>query len=197
MHGHGEPYHNLMLDQAGAYFSDTYGGKMIHLRGLEPTPQQLAKLKIPAPAVLNLSELEKTEIGEIDEHAGFEETSRLMFLRPDLVSSFVKQLPPLTTNNPEEFFGLPRKTGNWRGYLSSPRLASAQAGALLQTYRSDRDNALALAILDGIIEERQIPRYGKRMIDNKQLISALAEAQQNEHDRERKQREWIKKNNIE
>lgn len=39
MHGHGSPYHNLMLDQAGEYFRDTYGGRMVHLRGLEPTDE--------------------------------------------------------------------------------------------------------------------------------------------------------------
>ena len=69
-------------------------------------PPQLAKVGTPALPVLNLSETEKAEIGEMDEHAGFDETSRLMFLRPD-VSTF------------------------------------------LQSYRSQRDNALALAILDG------------------------------------------------
>jgi hypothetical protein len=196
VHGHGSPYHNLMLDQACDYFRDTYGGRMVHLRGLEPTPEQLTKLNMPAPPALGLSEAERREVGGMDEHAGFEETSRVMFLRPDLVSPIVKQLPPLTTNNPEEFFGVAR-TGRWPGYLSSPRLANASAGALLQSYRSRRDTALALAILDGKIDEREIPRYGRTMTDNKQFVSALADANRNELDRERKQREWMKKKGIE
>jgi creatinine amidohydrolase len=33
-HGHGAPFHNLMLDQAGDYFRETYGGRMVHIRGL-------------------------------------------------------------------------------------------------------------------------------------------------------------------
>src|ERR687895_2506817 len=48
-HGHGGPYHNLMLDQAGDYFRDTYGGSMVDLHGLEPGPEQLSKLKLAPP----------------------------------------------------------------------------------------------------------------------------------------------------
>jgi creatinine amidohydrolase/Fe(II)-dependent formamide hydrolase-like protein len=150
VHGHGAPYHNLMLDQAGAYFRDTYGGKMVHLRGLMPTAEQLARLKLTPPN-LNLSESAAREIGNMDEHAGFDETSRLMFLRGDLVSPVYAQLEPRTTNNPDEFFARAR-VDRWPGYLSSPRLANAHYGALLQQYRSAHDNALALAILQGVLE---------------------------------------------
>jgi creatinine amidohydrolase len=47
IHGHGAPYHNLMLDQACDYFRDVYGGRMIHLRGLEPNAGQVASLTCP------------------------------------------------------------------------------------------------------------------------------------------------------
>jgi creatinine amidohydrolase len=136
VHGHGAPYHNLMLDQACEYFGDTYGGRMIHLRGLLPTSEQLAKLGLTPPS-LNLSEAERKEIGGIDEHAGFDETSRLMFLRPDLVSPIYGGLEPRTTNNFAEFFSVAR-VGKWPGYLSSPRLANASHGARLQQYRFAR-----------------------------------------------------------
>jgi creatinine amidohydrolase len=36
VHAHGAPNHNRMLDQAGDYFRDTYGGHMVHLMGLLP-----------------------------------------------------------------------------------------------------------------------------------------------------------------
>lgn len=194
MHGHGAPYHNLMLDQAGEYFRDTYGGRMVHLRGLVPTAEQLAGLKLTTPN-LNLSELDRREIGEMDEHAGFEETSRLMFLRPDLVNPIYSRLEPRTTNNPTEFFKLARAK-NWPGYLSSPRLANANYGARLQQYRSERDNALALAILDGTVDERDIPRYAHIMTGDKQIMAELAESTRNELDRERRQRQWMRKKGI-
>jgi creatinine amidohydrolase/Fe(II)-dependent formamide hydrolase-like protein len=194
-HGHGAPFHNLMLDEACDYFRDTYGGRMVHLRGLEPTAEQLAGLNLTPPD-LNLSEAQKKEIGGMDEHAGFEETSRLMFLRPELVSPVYKQLLPQTTNDPAEFFKVARAEG-WRGYLSSPRLANANYGARLQLYRSERDNALALAILDGKLDERDVPRYSKIMTGDKQVMTALAASGKNESERERKQRDWMRKKGIE
>lgn len=194
MHGHGAPYHNLMLDQAGEYFRDTYGGRMVHLRGLVPTAEQLAKLTLTLPN-LNLSELQRKEIGNMDEHAGFDETSRLMFLRSDLVSPVYSRLKPQTTNNPIEFFTRARAE-NWPGYLSSPRLANANYGARLQQYRSDHDNALALAILDGVLDERDIPRYAKIMTGDKQMMAELADSTKNELERERRQREWMRKKGI-
>jgi creatinine amidohydrolase len=194
LHGHGAPYHNLMLDQACEYFRDVYGGRMIHLRGLEPTAEQITRLQLPTPPALNLSQAEKQEVGAMDEHAGFEETSRLMFLRPDLVSAAVTALPAQTTNNPEEFFKAARVAG-WRGYLSSPRLARASYGARLQEYRSAHDNALAVAILEGKVDERDIPRYSQRMT-SKEIVAALAEANQDELNRERKQQEWMTRSGI-
>jgi creatinine amidohydrolase len=194
-HGHGAPFHNLMLDQAGDYFRDTYGGRMVHLRGLLPTDEQLAKLNLK-PLDLNLSEAEKKEIGAMDEHAGFEETSRLMFLRSDLVNPIYKSLEPQITNNPVEFFAVARNDG-WRGYLSSPRLANANYGALLQQYRSARDNALAIAILDGKLDERDIRRYSKIMTGDKQIMTPLAASDRNEAERARRQQEWLKKKGIE
>lgn len=195
VHGHGAPYHNLMLDQAGEYFRDTYGGRMVHLRGLLPTPEQLAKLGLTPPN-LNLSEAERKEIGDMDEHAGFDETSRLMFLRPDLVSPVYGRLEPRTTNNPVEFFKVAR-IENWLGYLSSPRLASAVYGARLQQYRSARDNTLALAILGGTLDERDISRYSRMMTEDKHIMGELAASTKNELERERRQREWMRKKGIE
>jgi creatinine amidohydrolase len=195
VHGHGAPFHNLMLDQAGDYFRDTYGGRMINLHGLTPTAEQLTKLYL-APPKFNLSETETREIGAMDEHAGFEETSRLMFLRPDLVSPVYSRLAPLTINNPIEFFKTARADG-WLGYLGSPRLANANYGAQLQQYRAKHNNALALAILDSTLDERDIPRYSKTMTGNKQIMRELSASTKNELERARKQQEWMQKNGIE
>jgi creatinine amidohydrolase/Fe(II)-dependent formamide hydrolase-like protein len=133
-HGHGAPYNNLMLDQAGEYFRDTYGGIMVHLRGLEPTPEQLSKAKFNAPFP-QLTEAETMENGKLDPHAGFEETSVMLFLRPDLVSPSYKTLAPLTVNKPADQFALAR-ADNWLGYLGSPRIGNAAYGARKQQWRA-------------------------------------------------------------
>ena len=195
MHGHGSPFHNLMLDQAGDYFRDTYSGRMVNLHGLEPRPEQLSKLKL-APPNLNLSELENRENGSFDVHAGLDETSRLIFLRPDLVNPSYRTLPPFTANNLVELFQV-AKAPNWLGYIGSPRLATAAYGARSQQYNTARANALAIAILDGLLDEREIPRYANFMLSNRTAAKELEGSSRNEAEVERKQREWMKKKGIE
>jgi creatinine amidohydrolase/Fe(II)-dependent formamide hydrolase-like protein len=195
MNGHGSPFHNLMLDQAGDYFRDTFGGSMVNLHGLEPRPEQLSKLKL-APPDLNLSELENRENGSFDVHAGLDETSRLIFLRPDLVNPNYRTLPPFAANNPVDLFQV-AKAPNWLGYIGSPRLATAAYGARLQQYSAARANALALAILDGLLDEREIPRYANFMLSNRTVAKELEGSSRYEAEVERKQREWMKKKGIE
>lgn len=193
IHGHGAPFHNLMLDQAGDYFRHAYGGTMVNLRGLQPTAEQMAKFKLTTPN-LNLSESERKEIGVMDDHAGFEETSRLMFLRPDLVDPGYGKVRSLAANHPAELFRVARAT-NWPGYVGSPRLATAAHGARLQQYRAIQNSVLALAILDGL-DEREIPRYSRLMLNDKTVVNALEGATKYETEVERKQQEWMTKTGI-
>ena len=195
VYGHGSPFHNLVLDQAGDYFRDTYGGRMVHLRGLEPKPEQLSKLNLTAPKS-GLSESENKGNGLLDVHAGLEETSRLLFLRPDLVNPVYRTLPPFAANSPTDLFRV-SKAPNWPGYIGSPRLATASYGAQLQQNRSARDNALAIAILDGLLEEREIPRYANFMLGDKTVAQGLEGASKYDAEVGRKQREWMKKKGIE
>lgn len=195
LHGHGAPFHNLMLDQAGDFFRDTYGGSMVNLHGLQPSPEQLSKLKL-APSNLNLSELEKRENGSFDVHAGLDETSRLIFLRPDLVNPSFRTLPPFAANNPVELFQV-AKAPNWLGYMGSPRLATAAYGARSQQYRSAETNALAIAILEGSLDEREIPRYANFMLALSAVAKALEGSSRYDAEVERKQREWMKKRGVE
>ena len=194
MHAHGSPFHNQMLDQAGDYFRDTYGGRMVNLHGLQPRPEQLSKQKL-APPKLSLSALESKENGLLDVHAGLDETSRLMFLRPDLVNPSYRTLPPFAANSLVELFQI-AKAPNWLGYLGSPRLATATYGAQLQQYRAMQNSTLAIAILDGL-DEREIPRYADFMLNDKTVVRELERSTKYEAEIERKQREWMKKKGIE
>ena len=194
MHGHGSPHHNLMLDQAGDFFRDTYGGRMVHLRGLQPTKEQMAALHLTPPDLM-MSEPEKKEIGALDLHAGFEETSRLLFVRPELVSAIYLKLPSLTANHPGDFAQF-RQPG-WSGYIGSPRLSTAKSGKQLQQYRATRDAALALAIIDGRLDERDVPHYANTML----AIAAAAKAPDlsgmNDQAIAKKQLDWMKNKGIE
>ncbi len=124
----------------------------------------------------------------MDDHAGFQETSRLIFLRPDLVNPIYRTLPPVAANNPVELFKV-AKVPNWLGYIGSPRLATAAYGARLQQYRAARANALAIAILDGLLDEREIPRYANFMLSNITVAKELEGSSRYETEVDRKQRE--------
>lgn len=184
-----------MLEQAGDYFRDTYGGRMVHLRGLEPTPEQLTKAKytIPFP---NLTDAETKENGRLDIHAGFEETSVMLFLRPELVSPVYKTLAPLTVNSRADQFSIARADG-WPGYLGSPHIANAAYGARRQAWRSGLINALALAILDGTLDERDIPRYSNQMLKNQSVTKEFSGRNEFYERIERQKRDWMKKKGIE
>ena len=132
----------------------------------------------------------------MDDHAGFQETSRLIFLRPDLVNPSYRTLPPKPANNPVELFQV-AKSANWLGYIGSPRLATAAYGARLQQYRTARANALAIAILEGSLDEREIPRYANFMLGDRTAAKELEGSSRHEAEVERKQREWLKKKGIE
>jgi creatinine amidohydrolase len=50
IHLHGAPNHNRALDQAGDYFRDNYGGRMVHLAGLQSVFATLDGAKGVTPA---------------------------------------------------------------------------------------------------------------------------------------------------
>jgi creatinine amidohydrolase/Fe(II)-dependent formamide hydrolase-like protein len=194
MHGHGAPHNNLALEQAGEYFRDTYGGRMVHLVGLRPTQEQYAKAKLTVPYP-ELTEAEAKENGP-DIHAGFDETSGMLFLRPDLVNPIYKQLPPLAVNNPADQYKI-ANAKDWLGYLGSPRLGNASFGSRKMHCRAAQAKAIVWAIIDGVLDERDIPRYSKPMFDNKDVVKSLEGAIKDDAERTRKQREWMKKKGVE
>lgn len=146
IHNHGSPLHNLMLDQAGDYFHDTYGGRMVNLPGLllGPTPRPLR------------NEEAAREDGEFEVHAGMSETSRILYLRPDLVSPDYRKAAPHSANTPAEAVAA-AKAPQWEGYIGSPRLASAAFGEQELHQRGAAFNRAALSILDGA-DPSTIPR---------------------------------------
>ena len=185
MHAHGSPLHNLMLDQTGDYFRDVYKGKMVNLFGLLPKPGQ------PEPP--RAAEVLKEE-GAFEVHAGMSETSRILFLRPDLVPLSYLTAKPFAANTPLEAVGL-AKQSDWLGYIGSPRLATAAYGAQMMRYEANQNNQLALAILDGL-DERTLTRFSDVAFKNKDIADIEAGTRKHYAEIERKQTEWMKKKGI-
>ncbi len=185
MHGHGSPEHNRMLDQAGDYFRDTYKGKMVSLPGMLTKPGR------PIPSV---TDAERREDGVFQVHAGMSETSRILFLRNDLVPLSFLKAKPLPANNMSEAVELGKAT-DWPGYIGSPRLANASYGARVMRFSADELNALALSILDGL-DERSIPRISVLAYQDNATVDLLSKNAEHWAGIERKQTEWMSKNKI-
>jgi len=185
VHDHGDPDHNRALDEASDFFTDTYGGVMVHLLGLKPisdccgTSQRL------------LTPEQITENG-ILVHGDANETSQMMFLRPDLVRADIHEAPSWTGQNFIELYSLAEKP-NWPGYLGAPRFASAALGAQSFQALTGRINETALQILDGL-NWRKIPRFADD-VDPRDK-QGLAAAAINDQNIEKKQLDWMKAHGV-
>jgi hypothetical protein len=125
---------------------------MVNLAGLEPKDGPPP----PKPAA------EVAKLDGLSIHAGLSETSRIMFIRPDLVRPGVAEAPTHTVSAPGDLVPVATKPG-WPGYFGAPRFASPAYGAEVMRHRAALYAGMALQILDGR-DDREIPRYADRMI---------------------------------
>lgn len=147
---HGSPLHIGAIDDAADFFHDTYGGTMVNLWGLLPV------LGGWGDAMKDMSPAEKAADG-LSLHAGMDEHSLMLHLRPDLVATDYRQAPPVAGANYDAAFAVAARP-DWPGYLGAPHLATADFGARI--WRSFAQAALrtSLAILDGT-DPASFPRY--------------------------------------
>ena len=181
VHHHGSPYHLHALDEAGDYFGDTYGGHMVNLaglRGLEELSAIFAQLTDEATRREDAS----------SPHAGMEETSEALYLRPDLVDPAYKQAPVLTSQTFEGLLQIAGKS-DWPGYFGSPRRATALLGERALKDYSARLNALALEILDGR-DYRRMTRVADELVKVKDPIAESIS--RHEQAFEQRQARWLK-----
>jgi creatinine amidohydrolase/Fe(II)-dependent formamide hydrolase-like protein len=179
VHGHGAPNHNRMIDQAGDYFHDTYGGWMVHLRGLLPV----------ATAGDNALDTAARQEDGFSVHAGAAETSEMLFLRPGLVSTSLREAEIRAGADWSALVRIARDS-SWPGYFGSPRLATAAQGARINRAATDAALAYALKILDGM-DPRDIPRLGDVAHDSPENVAIDADALRREMEILRKQEEWL------
>jgi creatinine amidohydrolase/Fe(II)-dependent formamide hydrolase-like protein len=183
VHNHGSPWHNKALDQAGDFFRDTYGGRMVNLTGLEPDWAQVAA----ARKGLVKPEADAEDARSV--HAGLSETSRVMYVRPDLVSAEkVRATTSVTTPLPR-LVEVARKP-DWPGYFGAPRFASAELGRAEHEAAASAWIALATRILNGE-DERKMQRYADMMLGIPMIQAMGTGSAQYEATVARKQSEWI------
>jgi creatinine amidohydrolase/Fe(II)-dependent formamide hydrolase-like protein len=147
---HGSPLHIGALDDAGDFFHDTWGGTMVNLWGLLPV------LGGWGGAMSVMTPAEKAADG-LSLHAGMDEHSLMLYLRPDLVAPGYKDAPSVAGANYAEAFAVARKPG-WPGYLGAPSLATAAFGERIWNAFSAATVKTAVEILDGK-DPAGYPRY--------------------------------------
>jgi creatinine amidohydrolase len=131
MNGHGAPTHNIALNEACDFVSETLGVTMLHLTGLFRADAAIQSIgeKILAK---HFSPAERSSFG-MDVHAGVGETSGMLAVRPDLVRSNYKTLPSRAGQSLDELRQMMTAPG-WQGYLSSPARATAAYGRAFEAW---------------------------------------------------------------
>ncbi len=149
IHQHGSPAHNRAQLEAADHFRDTYHGVMAPL-----TSYRYAAVS-DRPSVWTSSESQENA-GDV--HGGAVETSRILFLRPELVHNDYRSAIAQTAPSDEDLVRV-ATAPNWPGYFGSPRLSRADAGAAIMRQLADDLTSLALRILDGF-DPRTLPNRG-------------------------------------
>ena len=185
VHNHGAPNNHKALNQASDYFHDVYGGTMVHLFGLTPV---FLCCGIEGKM---FSTKEREEEG-FTVHAGADEQSEILFLRPEFVPQDYREAESLTGRNFADLVRIAKVNG-WPGYFGAPRLASAAMGAQAFALSSQELNQVALQILDGI-EYSKIPRYADEM-DPLNVAGEGAELEY-EQVQEKRELDWLKAHKI-
>jgi creatinine amidohydrolase len=182
---HGSPRHNAALEDAGDYFHDAHGGRMVHLFGLQAMRECCGE-----PKRRLLGEAGMKEDG-FTVHAGAREHATVLFVRPDLVSPAVTAAPAVTGSS---FADLMRLAGapDWSGYFGSPRLASAALGAQTLALYRDELLSLALRVLDGWDPTAE-RRYATLMAADPAHSELQRGLDAEERRREDRQRAWLEK----
>jgi creatinine amidohydrolase/Fe(II)-dependent formamide hydrolase-like protein len=150
VHVHGSPLHIGALDDAGDFFHDTYGGTMVNLWGLLPV------LGGWGGAMANMTATEKAADG-VSLHAGMDEHSLMLYLRPDLVAPDYRRAPPVSGADYATDFAVASRL-DWPGYLGAPHLASAAFGERIWRAFAQAALTTSIEILDGK-DPASYPRY--------------------------------------
>jgi creatinine amidohydrolase/Fe(II)-dependent formamide hydrolase-like protein len=188
VHVHGAGLHNRALDQAGDYFHDQYGGRMVHLWGMVPVIGAWGKAMQPLPDAI------KKEDG-VSLHGGMDETSLMLYLQPRLVSPDYRQAPIHTGATLDASMKVTHEP-DWPGYVGSPRLATRQIGEQIWKALSASAAAFTNKVLDGE-DPAAVKRYGDLLGGVPAYVKVDDGARASEAAIARKQLEWLKSKGLE
>jgi creatinine amidohydrolase len=146
LNGHGAPTHNIAINDACDFVSETYRVTMLHVTTLlraDPAVQAHMQ-KIDARF---FSRADIASFG-LDLHAGVGETSGMLAVRPDLVDPRYRQLPRQVGRTLEEARQVAAAPG-WQVYLSDPARGTAAHGRAVEAGWIDGFTSLILRAIRG------------------------------------------------
>ncbi|HEU4692020.1 MAG TPA: creatininase family protein [Vicinamibacterales bacterium] len=131
LNGHGAPTHNIAINEACDFVSETFRVTMLHITGLLRADRAIQS----NGQRINSEYFSATELSSfgMDIHAGIGETSGMLAIRPDLVSTQYKTLPRQVGQSLGELRDIAAAPG-WQGYVSDPARASAAHGRAVEAW---------------------------------------------------------------
>ena len=146
LNGHAAPTHNIAINEACDFVSETFRVTMLHLTGLFRGDAAIQS----SGEKINAKYFRADELSSfgMDVHAGVGETSQMLAVRPDLVRPVFKSLPSQAGRSLEELRQIATTPG-WQGYLSSPARATAAHGRAVKEWWIDGFTDLMLRAVRG------------------------------------------------
>jgi creatinine amidohydrolase/Fe(II)-dependent formamide hydrolase-like protein len=181
VHVHGSPLHIGALDDAGDFFHDTYGGRMVNLWGLLPV------LGGWGSAMSSMTAEQKKEDG-VSLHGGADEHSLMLHLQPNLVAADYRSAASVSGSTYDGSFAA-SKLKDWPGYIGAPRLASAELGQRIWESFSAAALRTTLEILNGT-DPSTYPRYLGFLIKNPLYQDWIKSASDRDSALAERQRAW-------
>lgn len=123
VHVHGAPLEHAALSDAADFVRETRGFGMFNVGSLD---YMASDSSIDSAVDRRVSAADRARIG-FDLHAGFAETSTLLAVNPELVSTSLRSLPDFTATDWASIVKVGQRS-EWRGYWSAPALADSLVG---------------------------------------------------------------------
>ena len=123
-----------------------------------------------------------------------DETSLMLYLRPDLVASDYKKAPVRTGATLDQSMAVTHEA-DWPGYVGSPRLATRAVGEQIWKALSASASTYAIKVLDGE-DTTNVKRYGDLLAGVPAYVKVDEGARAAEDAIARKQVEWLKSKGI-
>ncbi len=181
VHVHGSPLHIAALDDAGDFFHDTYGGRMVNLWGLLPVIGGWGS------AMSVMTTAQRKEDG-VSLHGGADEHSMMLFLQPNLVATDFRDAKSITGATYEASFAASRRN-DWPGYIGAPRLGNAALGRHIWNSFSAAALKTTLEILNGT-NPSTYPRYLSFLVKNPLYQDWIKSATDRDSTLAERQRSW-------